>query len=240
MSSSFSLKVLTTLLLLASTSVALAAAHKAASHYKDEAIPCPVPASLKDGFYVGIQGGYDAYRVHDNIALPISTALGGNSNMHATGWVGGLFVGYGRVIGDTFYLGTEIFGNYNGSSSSYALASPVLGNYASKFTIKGNYGISLLPGVKVTSEALVYVRLGYNFATFQTQEYSTSTVTSSTQTNTGNGFNYGLGLETLAYKNFSVRAEYTYTNYTSFNSGMGTTFSPADNQFMLGLIYHIA
>jgi outer membrane immunogenic protein len=244
MSSSFSLKVLAASLLFASTTgLALAAHHhKAVANYKDEVqvAPCPAPTFLKDGFYVGVQGGYDIYGVHEQISLPIGTALAGNTNSRSAGWVGGLFLGYGRVVWNNFYIGTEFFGNYNGASTNYSLNSATLGSYASKFTTKSSYGISILPGYKITNETLGYVRLGYNWAKFKTQENSTSTVTYASMNNTSSGFNYGVGLETLVYKNWSARAEYTYTNYTSFNSAMGTSFSSSDNQFMLGLIYHIA
>jgi opacity protein-like surface antigen len=233
--------MLTVALLFSATSgLALPAPNKAKPTYKDiiNNTPCPAPKVLKDGFYVGVQGGYDVYDVHENYS-PVITGLTGNTNTRNAGWVGGLFVGYGRDVLESFYIGTEILGNYNGSSTSYQFTSSLLGNYASKFTTKGSFGVSLIPGVKITNVTLGYVRIGYNWVNLQTQENNSTTGFSARKNATSSGFNYGLGAETLLYKSLSLRGEYTYTNYSNFNTSMGTNFSPADNQFMLSLIYHI-
>jgi len=78
-SSSTSKKVLVGALMLATTtSVAFAAKnYKGEGNFKGEAmapaaVPCPDVPSLKDGFYIGLQGGYDSYRVKDRRAIALT------------------------------------------------------------------------------------------------------------------------------------------------------------------------
>lgn len=233
--SSISVKVLATALVLASTTgVALAKNYKDETSFKD-APACPPPVMLKDGFYLGGQVGYDSYRVRESIGSGISQVV------NNTGWVGGLFIGYGQYLSDLFYLGGEIFGNVNGSSVSNHYRDADGDSYTNKFTTNGSYGIALLPGVKLNDTSLGYVRLGWNWAnlkgadTFAVDQASASTSNS----NTSNGFNFGLGIETLLMTNWSVRTEFNHTWYNSFST-QATTYNPSDNQFMLGLLYHFS
>lgn len=225
--------------ILASSALVLSTAAFAAPSYKGESfkgeVPCPAPAMLKDGFYVGGQVGYDSYRVRQSVDLGAGATA--NPVVNPTGFVGGLFLGYGQYMNNWFYLAGEIFGNYSGAETSW---SGNIGGtaYSSKFEADNSeYGISLLPGVKLNDTSLGYIRLGWNWARLKASE---TTTTSTSETNTQSGFNYGLGIETLVYDNWSVRTEYSHTNYNSFSTDFGTKFSPSDNQFMLGLIYHFA
>ena len=59
----------------------------------------------------------------------------------------------------------------------------------------------------------------------------------------------GVGIESAFYTNWTVRGEYTHTGFNKISSSdvdglapanaFASTLSPSDNQFMLGLIYHI-
>lgn len=227
--SSISLKVLAgALIAVSATGVALAGNYKGEGYYKGD-VPCPV-RGLKDGIYLGAQVGYDSYRIRENQALP--GPVNGNPAIDLTGWVGGLFLGYGQYVTNQFYLGAEILGNYSGANTSYSF-----GSYNSKVTVKGSAGIDFIPGLKLNDSSLGYLRLGYKWARFQSQESLTGGSAAS-KSSTQGGFNYGLGIETLVYENWSIRTEYTHTNYNSFTSGLGTKFSPSDNQVMLGVLYH--
>ncbi|RDI44549.1 outer membrane protein [Aquicella lusitana] len=241
--SSFKMKVLTASLILASsTGVAFAKGYKGEANYKGEAMaaPCPPPKMLKDGWYVGGQVGYDSYRVRQNINTPSTSDIIGNPVLNATGWVGGLFLGYGQYLTDLFYLGGEIFANVSDADENYSLTDTV-GTYNSKFEVNSSYGLALLPGLRLNDTSLGYIRLGWNWANLKGKENITGGASSS-KSHTSNGFNLGLGLETLVYENWSVRTEYSHTWYNSFNSGgtFGTKFNPSDNQFMLGVLYHFA
>jgi len=98
-----------------------------------------------------------------------------------------------------------------------------------------------LPGMKLNDTSLGYVRLGWNWANLKSKESMTGGA-SANKSNTSNGFVWGVGVETLLVDNWSVRTEYSHTYYSNFTSGgaFATKFSPSDNQFMVGVLYHFA
>lgn len=242
---STTMKVTSALVIFASaTGLALAGGYKGES-YKGESVvaPCPQPCMLKDGFYVGAQVGYDSYRVRQTVTLAAPVVVGINPVLNATGWVGGLFLGYGQYMSDYFYLGGEIFGNASDARTSWAATAGAV-SYTTSVRARGSWGLALLPGVRLNDTSLGYIRLGWNWVSLRARETLTA-ISDIARTNTSNGFNYGVGIETLLYDMWSVRAEYSHTGYTNFTSnntivGTSTRFNPSDNQFMLGLIYHFA
>lgn len=230
MKASTSIKVLATALVLASTTgVAFAKNYKGEASFKDMPA-CPPPVMLKDGWYLGAQVGYDSYRVRESISDNI-----GNPVVNNTGWVGGLFLGYGQYLTDLFYLGGEIFGNVNGSSVSWHSSED---GFSNKFTTNGSYGLAVLPGLRLNDTSLGYIRLGWNWASLKGADTITG-VASGSNSHTSNGFNLGLGIETLLMTNWSLRTEYNHTWYNSFSNSV-THYNPSDNQFMLGLLYHFS
>ena len=239
--SSISVKLLATALVLASTTgVALAKNYKGESSFKD-APACPPPVMLKDGFYLGAQVGYDSYRIREGFT---SSEANYNPVINNTGWVGGLFLGYGQYLSDLFYLGGEIFGNVNGSSVSNNLRDEDGDIFTNKFTNNGSYGLALLPGIRLNDTSLGYVRLGWNWANMKGANSITTAagvplLPSSSTSKTANGFNFGLGIETLLMTNWSVRTEFNHTWYNSFSNSF-TSYNTSDNQFMLGLLYHFS
>lgn len=251
-----SLTAIATSLLLASTS-GLAASYKGEANYKAEAMPAPCPQGmmLRDGFYVGLQGGYDSYKARVSRTLAVgaagtATTFVGNPTINATGFVGGLFAGYGQYFSNMYYLGAELFVNDSSASQTQTSSSTTVGIGSStynKVSANASYGVSLLPGVKFNDSTLGYVRLGYNRADLQGQEVLTpevgapATVSSSGRNwHWQGGFNYGVGLETAVYQNFSVRSEFNHTTFGSFRTPAGTKFKVSDNQFMVGLNFHFA
>jgi outer membrane immunogenic protein len=235
-------KVLATALILASTSgVAFAKGYKGEATYKD--MPCPPPVMLKDGFYLGAQVGYDSYRVRHSITNPGGSGLNANPVQNVSNWVGGLFLGYGQYLTDLFYLGGEIFGTLNNGSQRVNISTATLGSFSSKFETNNSYGLALLPGLRLNDTSLGYLRFGYNWANLKGSDSLTTAagvMTSTSKSNTSGGFNFGLGIETLLVTNWSVRGEFSHTWYNNFTSNMGTKYSPSDNLFMLGLLYHFS
>jgi len=232
--------------LLASTA-SLAANYK--GDFKGEgaipAAPCPQEKGLSDGFYLGVGVGYDSYRMRQNVNLTDSVGNNMNQNpaLNATGWMGGLFGGYGQYMTNSnIYLGGELFANLSNASTTQTVTGSAAGggaaNYYTNTSGNGSYGISFIPGVKITNNTLLYVRGGYIRTKFEVKE-STSTGFSSSNNNWQNGWNYGVGLESAIYDNWSVRTEYTHANFSSYTiSASGTKVTPSDNQVMLGLLYH--
>ena len=222
-------KILVTSLIFASaTGLAVAK-----GDYKGE---CPMPPMLKGGFYLGGQVGFDSYRVREDIDTPSTSDIVANPAINATGIVGGLLIGYGQYF-NMYYLGGELFANWTGADHSYSITDNV-GTYNNQFEADSSYGLALLPGIKLNDPTLGYLRFGWNWAYVKGKENITGGVSTS-KSNTSNGFNWGLGMETLLVDNWSLRAEASHTSYDSFTSTFSTKFNPSDNQFMVGLIYHI-
>lgn len=234
---SFQLKAIAVAALLLSSTVAFAG-----HGYKDEVCQEPIHAQLMDSFYVGLQAGYDAYAVDINSSIP---AFGANNvDISAKGWVGGIMFGYGKYFNNLYYLGGELFGNLSNAGNSFNITDTDVGptiTYNGKISVDASYGAAMLPGVKLNDVTMAYIRLGYNWANIRYQESHTG-VGSSSKSDTLGGFVYGVGLEALLKGNWSVRGEYTYTNYKSVDTplGVGGSFAPSDNQFMLGVIYHVS
>ena len=239
--SSTPVKVLASALVLAATSgIAFAKNYKGEAVYKDM---CPPPVMLKDGFYLGAQVGYDSYRVRTSIDHPNGLGLTANPVQNVSNWVGGLFLGYGQYLTDLFYLGGEIFGTLNNGSQRVNISTATLGSFSSKFETNNSYGLALLPGLRLNDTSLGYLRFGYNWANLKGSDSITTpagVTTSTSKSNTSGGFNFGLGLETLIVTNWSVRTEFSHTWYDNFSSRFGTKYSPSDNLFMLGLLYHFS
>lgn len=232
-------KVAAATLLIAST-----ASFAAGKNYKDEHVfkdqPCPPPAMLKDGFYVGAQVGYDSYRYRASVS-DTAADIAESDVYSANGWLGGLFLGYGQNINEWFYLGAEAVANATNAQNTNSITVGAA-SANDKFQVNNSYGLGILPGVKVTDTLLGFVRLGWNWANIKLSGTDT-TGASASSTKTVNGFNFGLGMETLLKDNWSLRTEFDHTWYNSINLSAGAataSVNPSDNQYTLGLIYHFA
>lgn len=256
--SSISTKVVATSLLLVSTTGLAFAKHHAAPapmSYKGEAnlkgeAPCPIPPTLKSGFYIGAQAGYDSYRIRHSFSYSVPGVFGVNGNpaISATGWMGGLFLGYGQYLSDLFYLGGEIFGNLSGAESNYSFTHTIVGTpgtsstFNGKAEANGSWGLALVPGLKLNDTSLGYIKLGWTWVNTKASGTFTTNVPgvsnfSGSKTNTTNGFDLGVGIETLVYDAWSVRTEYNHTWLNSYNTAF-TSINPSDNQFTVGVLYH--
>jgi len=269
-------------LLLASTTT-FAGHHKGyKENYKGE-VPCPVELILKDGLYVGLQAGYDSYRTVADIdgvdgllassippiSSPFALAISTDPRINSTGAVGGGFIGFGKYFESFYntYLALEIFGNWSGAQSDAEVTilnprSPVnpagvayIDLLQTSFQVNSNYGVSVLPGIKLNNATLLYIRLGYNWANVDANVTVGANMAatpnpllnqgifrSNSGSDTIGGFNYGLGIESTFYDNWSIRGEYAHTSFNSVSANTifsSNQFTSADNQFMVGLIYHI-
>lgn len=242
--SSFSAKVLvTSLLVLSTTGLAFAKGYGyKGENYKAE-VPCPPPVMLRDGFYLGAQVGYDSYRVREDVYFvpPSFNLFDSDPVINATGWLGGLFLGYGRYLTDLFYLGGEVYGNYSSASGDWsALTKSRNFYYKNDFDVRGSWGLNLIPGLRLNDTTLGYIKIGYNWARFNSDETVYGLGKFDDDHNTEHGWSAGLGLETLLWDEWSVRTEYNHICYDDFHSNLGTEFNPSDNQFTVGLVYHFA
>lgn len=264
--SALALAVSAASLLMASTS--FAGHHKAVqenfkgeANYKAEVPPpCPPILLLRDGFYIGAGIGYDSYRINHTNSLALSNGFVQNHswNTSATGWMGGLFAGYGLYF-DWFYMGAEINVSTSAADGSYHyFNNSVPGGllFSADAEARTSYGIALLPGVKINDSTLFYVRLGWLRTDFKGSVSLIDSATTSfsySNNNWRNGFQYGVGMESYVAENVSLRGEFTHTAYgnttrsiafTDPVSGLGVAashkFEPSNNEFMLSAIYHFA
>jgi len=128
-----------------------------------------------------------------------------------------VFLGYGGIINQSFYLAGELTGT---------LGTGDLQNNG----LKTSYGIggSIIPGVMLNDRTLGFLRVGVVNARF-----------SKPGTNSTGG-QFGAGLQTSLTQCVDLRAEYDFIAYRSVNftnSGTAYSVSPRADQFNLGLIY---
>lgn len=236
--SSITAKTLAASLILASTTgLAFAKNYKGEANLKGEA-PCPPPLMLKDGFYVGGQVGYDSYRIREGYTEGDLTA---STVLNATGWVGGGFIGYGQYVTDMFYIGGEIYGNGSGAEVKSSFGDDSEASAYHKVQVNANYGVALIPGVRLNDTSLGYLRLGWNWANIKVTNNANSNDGDyhNSNTHTANGFDLGIGIETLVYDNWSVRTEYNHTWFSNY-SAAEARYNVSDNQFLAGIVYHFA
>lgn len=209
-------------------------------------------SQLVDGVYVGGQAGYTSYRVHENQNYSNGTdTTRYTSNLSANGLEGGVVGGYGHYF-NTVYVGGEAFGSVTNNTNTHTEINTNNSDNETtytRFTPKNSYGIDFMPGYKVNDNTLTYLKLGFKHTNllYKTainnnlgQQYSNNSTGS-------NGLRFGVGLETALHRNWSLRGEFTHTNYTAFSTTarafgidtLRTRVSPSDNEFAVGVNYHI-
>ncbi len=237
--STFSTLTASALLLAFTSSTAFAAQTPGyKGDYKNEA-PCPIPPTLQDGFYLGGLAGYDSYRIRESISNIGEYSIATST----TGWMGGLFGGYGKYYGN-YYMGGELLADYSGGNQViFSMVDDDGDTATQKFKTKGTLGLSFLPGLKLNDTSLGYLRLGYIWTQFESriQGNDSGAVFSNRKNSTKGGVDLGIGIETLAYRNWSIRTEFNHVWYNSFKytaAPASARFYPSNNQFTLGAIYH--
>lgn len=145
-----------------------------------------------------------------NIKISNSILNGGNFR----GVPFNIFIGYGGVVNQNFYLAGELF--------STLWSMNISDN--NKLKTSYSYGMSFIPGVMLSDHTLMYLRFGVLGSRFSQQSLTRA------------GGQLGLGMQTSLTQNFDVRAEYDYVAYRSYNDAGGSVL-PRSDQVSLGLIY---
>lgn len=212
--------------------------------FSAEPAPCP---KLTDKMYLAVAIGYDSYRMKNNIHYvdeDVNFQFSLDPSVNLPGMVGDFVLGYGRYFEKIHnaYLGLEFHVNGSAADTNSQINFP-----DSTFTIdtdiivNGAYGISLLPGIKINSISMIYLKFGYNWSMISIEETVRDDGWTSTEYDdsvTTGGWSAGMGLESAFNEHFSIRTELTYTKYESFYTDIGTEINPADTQFILALVYH--
>ncbi len=194
-------------------------------------------ASDFTGLYLGLDGGY---RFGDsNYKTVQSTGYRYSTDSPQRGGVGGLFVGYGYLFNNHFYLGSEFDGNYN-PTQGQLWTSRTDAFYNEMIGSNFGYNFSLLPGYAITKHVLLYTRFGvgqtkYSDASYINGEQKTQSQAWSVD------YLMGAGLRYLLNDHVSLRGEYTCylsPRFDLYSSSKKTnSLQPEYNQIDVGISY---
>jgi hypothetical protein len=143
----------------------------------------------------------------------------------------GIFGGLSATLAQRYYFAGEVFVN----DSSTKTANKIIdGNgTTAKLRTTYSYGLSFIPGFKVSADTLLYLRGGV-----VRTEFELSQLPGGRQSSVASGGQAGVGLALSLGKNLDLRGEYTYGAYMTFSS-LGNMVSPRSNELSVGFVYKI-
>ncbi len=181
---------------------------------------------IQAGAYLGIAAGANQGRWN------ITDSAGNNVKFGRSSAMGSIFAGYGSMLNANLYLGGETLASLANTGGPYQTFMTPGGAMPASIKQTYSYGLSILPGVVVGQGTMLYFRGGMVRSHFQVRAGNTTY----NQTLNLNGKQLGVGIERAYTSNVDVRLEYAYTRFNSVSS-LGSSFSPRNNQLMLGLLY---
>lgn len=182
-------------------------------------VATPAFAESFSGPYAGVEIGLDNHKLKLDTGAAIVDGLGSN------GVVGGVYAGYDYSTGSDTFVGLEGFVNFSGAKMSI---DDGIDLYEAK--AKESYGASVRAGYKLNDKTALYARVGYLSTRFK------GVLNGVDQGSDHEGaVQYGLGFQTYASENVSVRLEYTVNDYGKFSGATGTNLK--NNQARLGIGY---
>jgi hypothetical protein len=160
----------------------------------------------------------------------------------ATAVTGEFYVGYAYNVNKGFDIGFEIF---------YDLEGPeVLQNtgddYYLTYSVKNAIGIRMVPGFNITPSTRVIAEVGYLYmkTELDVENIVDYAFTNNTESKDVGVIVYGVGMETMLYSQFGLRASYVVAptmgsdlSITSADTELTYTASPAMGYFYLGGIF---
>lgn len=226
--------------------------------------PAPAPQCVGN-FYAGIGVSRDNVHLDTNLTnnifglvptaagiVPVLGSYSRDFDWSAEGVGGTLFGGYNMVFQNRYTLAAEVFGSISSAdgdfniNSNLNLTPAVLGSAAltehGDIKMNSTFGVSLLPGIKVTDSTTTFIRIGYAISHFKysdsgavitapglvtgalvppvTTAFGLNTLPSSFSKYRG-GIELGVGGQTMVTNNVGVRAEYDWTDYSSYSKSTG-------------------
>ena len=190
-------------------------------------VPPPLPVFSWTGPYIGVQAGY-GFGHTNGVAydLGVPSAAGGSKQ---NGFIGGGHIGYNFSTQSIPVLGQfasgfggaggviGIEGDVDGSTQKANYGIGVINDYASRpiqGSIRGRLGFAV-------DRALFYATGGAAFGDLR-NTYSFGVLNESAS-HTRVGYTVGGGVEYAVSNNVSIRAEYRYTDFGSYNDVLGLT-----------------
>ena len=184
------------------------------------------------GLYLGVGGGVaslynkldSSYDVYDSSNAKIPMSLNGNFAKH--GLNANVLLGYGKILKDYYYLGSELFANYFNAKTKYSYYRE-----QNKESINGqiknpySFGIDIRGGYLILPRVMLYALLGTDYSKFAIKSNGSikkkyNLWKGSVQDNFNKyrwGIMPGVGVEVSLCDHLSMRAQYTYTFYQSFS-----------------------
>lgn len=161
-------------------------------------------------------------------------------NISKYGFDGDIFAGYGIVLNQSLrlfyfdYLGVELFGHYFSpalkgySHQTGSLSSVEQLNFVTDLTTKVenpfSFGGDIRIGCLVSPTTMAYILFGLDYSQFKVKSKSTVSLTDAPDESITDNFNKwklgympGIGIERRLSNHASLRVQYTYTFYPSFN-----------------------
>jgi outer membrane immunogenic protein len=192
-------------------------------------VPPPIPVFTWTGVYVGGQVGYEFGR-DSNDLNPSSTSTS------TSGVIGGAHIGYNYQLPNNFVVGLE--GDVEGTSAkgttTYAFG-PGYYNEGIQGSVRGRVGYAV-------DRALFYATGGAAFGGIKNNYFNGAAEDSLSHSRVG--YTVGGGIEYAINNNWSVRAEYRYTDFghstdylTNSDTGTAVTKHDSDNKVEAGFSY---
>jgi outer membrane immunogenic protein len=200
----------------------------------------PPPIFTWTGFYIGGQIGYE-WGTSSTTATNYATGtIAAQPDYNASGLVGGVHSGYNYQI-NQFVIGYESAINgssYQGSGLNNSGTVLHSTNLPFESSLRGRVGIAW-------DRTLVFAAGGLALGRLQNTSLNTMNGFSDRFNNTNIGWTVGGGIEHAITNNWSVRAEYLYTNYGNINEfeafSTGGIYSvtkhETDNKVQIGFSY---
>jgi len=144
------------------------------------------------------------------------------------GYLGGLTIGYTRLINENYFIGAELTGNITGNSALYQTGAANTA-FSDNIQINRSVDLTVTPGIITKSAFFPYVRVGVSRASVL--DHLTSPVGYNpvmTQYNTNqnvNGFVAGLGVRYIINDRGWLFVETNYHDYGTVNFSSFQNFS---------------
>ncbi|KPJ67490.1 MAG: hypothetical protein AMJ43_04340 [Coxiella sp. DG_40] len=197
------------------------------------------PSSAKpyfNGAYIGVGGGVvqglsdveSAYKQCHYTSVYLYSTHDFKSGGY--GFNANIFAGYGKTFRSSYYLGGELFANYlslkmKGSHDYYVIGPWDDLTMSTEVKNPYSFGGDARAGYLVSPRTMLYVLFGLDYARFnvksEAQAKGWDSLSYKLITNEFNkwqlGLMPGIGMEVGLRDHVSLRTQYTYTFYSSFN-----------------------